>query len=205
MSQYQSLIAFNKKIELIINNDSVCNYTMYEINQNVLLSKKNKIINGNANSFKMNIYLNNFNNVYPNEIVIKELHLWDNTEDKNNQENSEQLHFEFENSDNKFKPVIISSEKEVIIPILCCLTKDEHIELKKYNSSGKFFNINIDMTVKNVCNIYTNCKLYGTLKESNIKDVGTINVGGSKTQRTYFVRNGYLKILKVYEEDEVNA
>jgi hypothetical protein len=42
------------------------------------------------------------------------------------------------------------------------------------------------------------------LKETKIEDIGTKAIGGSKTLRNYFLERGYLKILKIYEEEMNN-
>lgn len=199
-ANFQSIVIFGKILKITLYLDSIHNYTESMPYKNVLFNKKNAE-NGNTYAFDMIIYLNNLTNIFPSEILVEEILIWDNSID--HKEHIKQMHLRFINYFPKYKMVTINGNKETCIDVLCCLDKDELLLLSNYDKKDTIFNFNIAMSIKNSCNIINNCKVRGTFKmNNNKKDLSSGCSGGAKKELTFEIIESFLNISDI--EEEVN-
>jgi hypothetical protein len=197
-ANFQSSLILSDKMEILIYMDSLHNYSEYEKDQNVLLSRKD-LVNGMCYAFNLDLYLENLTNIFPSSAIIYEVELYDNSPNSKDLRGNF-INYTFLNRNRIFKRTTIDKNKNTCISILCCVSYGEMNILKQYNDLDRILSIVIKLAIKNTCGIITNCMVKGTFKIVNFIDLISGAAGGSKKKWELKVEKAYLEIESIEEE-----
>lgn len=191
---------FKNKSYIILYFKTWHNYSEVLPYKNILLSNKEKNINGMTYAITINLAFKNIGKIIPTQCNIKKFMLYDTTDDKNKQKNSTQLHIDFINYYSDFKNTTIDKDGLIIINFLCCITDEQYDELKSYNATNKKLNFIMELKIKNQFNIVNECEVSGLFKQTKKENIGTNSLGGQKEKLVLKLDASYLTVKNIYEQ-----
>lgn len=176
------------------------NYSELLPYKNVLLSNKEKNINGMTYAITINLAFKSIGKIIPTQCNIKKFMLYDTTDDKSKQKNSKQLCIDFINYYPNFRNITIDKDELIIVNFLCCVTNEQYNELKLYDATNKKLNFVMELKIKNQFNIVNECEVSGLFKQAKKENDGTNSLGGQKEKLVLKLDASYLTVKNIYEQ-----
>ena len=201
IAKMQSILSFEKEVEMFLYNDSWQNYTYQSNYTNVLLNKEDT----NTKMFygmKFIFHFKNLTDIYPKDILVSDISIWDNKDNVKEQFEDKQLYVEFQNIDNRYKPVTLGEQKITYMEAVCCLNETMINKFVNYKKTNTFFNICAKLKIRNICGIINECAISGKFKIKNRIDLSSGNLGGNKVKIELECKEAFLEVLNVFEEDD---